>query len=121
MSTNLALDTAMRAEPYSPKHYAAFRVVPGLNADRTYSCKPIEAGELGDALNEALAGQAFSHKDHLVIQETDDRGMRMHLFAIKRRSAPSYVYANFETKRVQPLYAAPLCVIDAGVVAGVAA
>jgi hypothetical protein len=56
------------------------------------------------------------HKQHLLIRELGDRGVRLHLFAIKKKAAPRYVWQGHEQKRVHDLYAAEVCSFDGGVV-----
>lgn len=106
---------AARAVHYSTTSYAAFRI---SETGRTYAVDidgyllpTVEA-----ARDAALIGQAFAHKDHLLIRAADDRGVKLHLFAIKRKATPRYVHEDHVTRRVHDLYAAPVCVIDGGVV-----
>ncbi len=115
MNRALTIDDAVRAERYSPVRFDAFRVVKGLKADRTYA---VDIGgyllpDLAAAQGAALIAQAFDHKDHLVIRETDDLGERLHIYAIKRRSAARFVHRHHITERVRDLYAAHVCTINA--------
>lgn len=113
--TRLATIEAPRAVPYSPTTYAAFRI---SESGRTYAVEidgyllpTVEA-----ARDAALIAQAFAHKDHLLIREEGDRGVKMHLFAIKQKSTPRYVHRDHVTRAVRDLYAAPVCSFDAGVI-----
>lgn len=108
------------AEPYTATRFDAFRVA-NVSAGkepkwRTYA---VDLGgylirTVAEARDAALIGQAFAHKDQLIIRETGD-SVRLHVFAIKRRSAPVYTYRDHRKVRLQPLYADPLSVIDGGV------
>lgn len=119
----LATEVLPAALPYSATRFDAFRIVepgsgfPGAPPPRTtYSLGEIPATTLDEALNAVLAKCLLMHKDHLAIRETTDRGQRVHLFAIRKKSGPTYVYVDHVQKRVERLYAAPLCVMDGGLV-----
>ena len=99
-----------RAVPFSPTTFHAFKVC----EDRTYTLGEIDARTLEEARNGAVTRWALFHKDHLLIRESGERGVRLHLFAVKRKSAPRYVWENHAQKRVFDLYAAPVCTIDGG-------
>jgi hypothetical protein len=105
---------AARAVPYSTTRYDAFRI---SESGRTYAVQidgfllpTVEA-----ARDAALLGQAFAHKDHLLIRESGDQGVKLHLFAIKRKATPRYVHQGHVTRAVHDLYAAPVCTMDGGV------
>jgi hypothetical protein len=107
------------AERYHAVRFDAFRICEaapapygGPPARTTYSLGEIPASSLDEALNAVLIKCLLCHKEHLAIRETTDRGARVHLYAIKRKSTPQYRYENHQQVRVHPLYAAPLCVID---------
>ena len=73
------------------------------------------------SLEQAVEGgkvQCF-HKDHLLIREVGPGGDKLHLFAIRKRSTPTYVYRDHDYQRQDRLYAAPVCVMDAAMLAGV--
>jgi len=105
------------AAPYAPARYEAFRV---CEATKGYSARPrttyalgdLPAATLDEALNAALAKSPLAHKEHLAIRETDEHGARVHLFAIKRKSQPTYRYVGHEHVRQHDLYAAPVCVME---------
>ncbi len=105
----------IRADRYISTSYKAFRISSG----RTYavSLGGFLLPSVDDATNAALLAQAFAHKDHLLIRETGPCGVKAHLFAIKRQSAPTPVYRDYVTRQEHRLYAAPVCVIDGGVFA----
>lgn len=111
---NLQAAIEPQTRPYSPTSYSAFRICGG----RTYAVDidgycltTVEA-----ARDAALLGQAFAHKDHLLIQERGDRGIKLHLFAIKKKSAARWVTKDHVTRAVYDLYADPVCSIDGGVI-----
>ena len=109
-----------RADRYSAVHFAAFLIGDmGKGAQqRTYALDAIDVASLDEALVAVLAGrQVIDHKDHVLIRETGPLGVKLHLYAIKKQSAPIYVWRDHRQVREHRLYAAPLCVIDAGVVA----
>lgn len=70
------------------------------------------------SLKEAVEGAKVRclHKEHLLIKEAGPNGVRLHLFAIRKKAAPRYVWEGHVQKRVQDLYAAPVCSFDAGVI-----
>jgi hypothetical protein len=108
------------AVPYSATSYHAFRVCQGHSGHhdtplggRTYDYGRVEADTLDGALTAALSlPQVIDHKEHLVIQEISERGVKLHVYAIKRKAAPRYVHKDHVTRRVHDLYAAPVCSID---------
>jgi hypothetical protein len=51
--------------------------------------------------------------DPLVLQEIGERGVKLHLFAIRRRSQPRYVHKDHVSRRVHDLYPEPVCTLDA--------
>ena len=108
MTATLARKTATR---FALASYAAFKV---SDLGRTYPVQMhCEPESLRDALNAAVVNCA--HKETLLIRETDEAGVRLHLYAIKRRSAPDYVRTGHEVERVHRLYAEAICVIDGAV------
>lgn len=62
------------------------------------------------------------HKAQFVIRHTDHRTgeVVLHVFQVRQKSAPTYVYADYQTRRVQPLYSEKVAsvrideLIDAG-------
>jgi hypothetical protein len=122
---------APRAEPFSPKSYAAFRVceIGDLYLDRhgertiyprnTFALPIGSPPSLSDALAAALTcDKVLHHKDRLVISETDERGARLHIYAI-RKAKPRQVHIAGEVlpRRVEDLYPELVCTVDAGVLA----
>jgi hypothetical protein len=99
-----------RAVPFQAVTFYPYRVT---ESGRTYplivSC---------NSLKEAVEGAKVScqHKEHLLIKEVGPTGQRLHLFAIRRKSNPRYVWQGHEQKRVHDLYAAEVCSFDGGVV-----
>src|SRR5690349_9558849 len=112
------LATATRAVPYVATEYAAFRIADmgkGFK-QRTYAIElKGYPSSLDEAANAALSAQAFAHKDHLLIRETGEKGVTLHLFAVKRKSAGRPVYRDYVTRTVHDLYLAPVVMIDGGV------
>ena len=113
--TALSAIAEPRAVPFQATSYAAFRICENGRTYKVdidgYLLPTVEA-----ARDAALIGQAFAHKDHLLVRETSDRGVKLHLFAIRRKSNPRYVWQGHEQKRVHDLYAAEVCSFDGGVV-----
>ncbi len=106
-----------RATRIQSKRYEAFQI---SEFGRTYP-KPIDPAEtLQDALNAAVV--TCIHKDNLVIKEIDDqRGeVKLHIYAVKRKSTPNYVYRDHEYHREHRLYPELLCVVDGNMI-GIAA
>lgn len=104
---------APRAVPFSAVTFAAFKV---SETGRTYPLGDIDVGSLKNALNVALGSFALHHKEHLLLRETSDEGVKVHLFAIRKKSAARYVHRDHVTRAVHDLYAAPVCSFDVGVV-----
>lgn len=108
---------AERAERFSTKTFAAFR----LDPDRPGSAGPIlplAAETLEEAVNDAKT--RCSHKEVLAIREADQLAgeTRVHLFAIKQKSRPTYVWEGHRQVAVRELYPEPICVVPAEVLAG---
>lgn len=122
---NAALPIAStRAQPYSATRFEAFRICEvspppygGPPCRTTYGLGDIPATSLDEALNATLGKCLILHKEHLAIRETDERGARIHLYAIRRRSAPTYRFENHQQVREHRLYAAHVCTVDGGVFA----
>lgn len=117
------IDTAVRPLRYAATTFEAYSVSerhkPAFNPDlpwqRTVKLGEINAATVDEAVNAALASHALLHKEHLVIREEGPRGVRIHLFAIKRRSAARFVWQDHRQVRVHDLYAELVCEIDGGV------
>lgn len=108
-----------RAVPLTHVSFDAFKVPEAGGASpRTYALGSIDAPALDDALNGALAKFALFHKDTLLIRETSERGVRVHVYSIKRKSAARYVHRNHVTRAVHDLYASPVCTMDLDVIGG---
>lgn len=100
---------------FSPVCFYVYRVT---EAGRTYPLV-VDCSTVDEAVN---GGQLHCfHKDHLLIREVGEGVNRFHLYAIKKRSAPTYVYRDYQHHRQDRLYAAPVCVIDGAIFAGAAA
>jgi len=103
-----------RPQVYSTSEFRGFRVVD----DRTYPLKSLllEGSKVPSTLADAVEAAKvwLFHKDTLVIRETDTitGAVKLHLFAIKRQSTPTYVYRDHVQHRVHRLYAAPICVVS---------
>lgn len=102
-----------RAVPFRATTFAAFKV---NESGRTYALGQVDAPSVKDAVNASVGKFALHHKEHLLLRETGPAGVKIHLFAIKRRSNPRYVWQGHEQKRVHDLYADPVCSFDGGVV-----
>jgi hypothetical protein len=119
----LATAAQPSAMPFSRVTYYPYRVTEMGN---TYPLI-VDCGSLKEAVERGKV-HCF-HKDHLLVREVDNSGdhiperlgggtkVRLHLYAIKRKSAPRYVYRGHVQERVHDLYAAPVCVVDASMFA----
>lgn len=109
---NALAATAPRPAPYQAVTYAAFRLDNGR-------ASPLNIGE-ATSLTAAVdtAKLACLHKEVLAIRETDADGVRVHLYAIKRR-APQWKQLPGEVvpTRVAELYAEAVCVVPGSVFA----
>jgi hypothetical protein len=106
MATQLET-TAARPARYSAIRYNAYRIVDG----RTYPLDMAPVTSLDEALTAAKL-RCF-HKDHLLIKATDEdtAETRLHIYAIKKKSQPTYVYRDFAYHREHTLYSEPVCVV----------
>lgn len=98
----------IRPRAYTAASYRAF-LISGVNG-RAHSLN-VEAGRLLEAVDAAKV--LCNHKDVLAIRETDEAGTRVHLFTIRRKAA-QWVHPVGEhlPRRVQDLYADPVCVLS---------
>lgn len=103
-----------RAVPYAATKFDAFKVDNSYASSKasTYSLGSLSETSLRPALNEALSRFALYHKDHLILRETGEQGVKLRLFAIRKKSAARYVHKDHVTRAVHDLYADPVCVID---------
>jgi hypothetical protein len=110
------------AEPYTAVRFEAFRITEQVKAPyggpsprTTYALGEVPGTSLEEALNATLAKCLLMHKDHLAIRETSERGSRVHLYAIKRKSQPDYRTEGHRVVREHRLYAAFVCSMDRAV------
>lgn len=98
-----------RATPFRAKTFAAFRIT-----DNPARTRPVQITGDPATLDQARDGAlgTFIHGEKLLIRETEDGRVTLHLYAIKRKSAPEYVWVGHEQKRVNRLYAEKVCEID---------
>lgn len=108
----------IRPQRWAAVSYRAYRVTPMFKNPHngvTGNCTtPIDIGEPESLLAAVQAAQGrCCHKDHLAIHETDEAGaVRVHVYAIRRKSAASYEFdRNHIQRRVYTLYAAEVCVL----------
>jgi hypothetical protein len=106
----------IRAVRYTETTYSAFQV--GGDVERTYTHGEMLSCTLDEAVTEALTRKLFDHKDHLLIREEGPKGVKLHLYAIKRKSQARYVHQDHVTRRVHDLYPAHVCTIDGAVLMG---
>jgi hypothetical protein len=123
MNAALPIVEAMpAATPYSATRYEAYRIVEPGGGWRdappprtTYALGEIPGATLDEALNATLTKCLLMHKDHLAIRETSERGSRVHLYSIKRKSQPDYRTEGHRVVRTHQLYAAFVCTMDGAV------
>lgn len=114
-----------RADRYTDRTFEAFKASDGIDPRwNATSLGPVEGADLSDAVTLALGtiGITFDHKDHLLIRETfpaidGSQRIVLHIYAVKRKSAPSYVWRGHQQVRVNQLYPAHLFSMDAAVLA----
>lgn len=106
-----------RPTPYTGKTFAAFRITDA--PERTY---PVRITGTPSTLDQAVTESigTFIFKEKLLIRETDEQTgkVTLHLFAIKRRSQPDYVWNGHRQERVHRLYAERVCSVDGAVLHG---
>jgi hypothetical protein len=101
-----------RAARFSAIDFAAFKV---SETGRTYELGPVDASNVPDAVNAALGQFVLHHKEHLLIRETSERGSTLHIYSIRRKSAPRWVHKDHVPRAVHDLYADAVCSIDGNV------
>jgi hypothetical protein len=85
--------------------YRAFRLDRGR-------ARPLTIGDVSTLAETVEAAQLLClHKEHLAIREEGGGKTSLHLYAIKRKSQPSYEGHGYDLRRVHTLYADPVCVI----------
>jgi hypothetical protein len=104
-----------KAVAFNTTTFDAFKASEGM--DRTYKLGRLDAVDLREALNETLTRFSLYHKDTLIVRETGEKGTRLRIFAIRKKSTPRYVHKDHVTRAVHDLYADPVCVIDGDVLA----
>lgn len=82
----------------------------------TWSKGAIAAPCLADAVAEVAPG--CIHGEKLAIREEGPNGVKVHLYAIRKKSAPVRVYRGHRYVNTYPLYADPICTIDGAAFAG---
>ncbi len=109
----------LRPARFTARTYTAFRIsaVATDTPDSPTLLGQVDGANIEEALQSTLSGeyastQALFHKNALAIRETDGQASRLHLYVIKRKSTPRYVYHNHIMRREHDLYADPVCVID---------
>jgi hypothetical protein len=110
----VTMTAADRTVRFTPKLFAAFRLDPQLPG-RVFRIAPFSAADLDEALNDAKT--RCSHKETLVIRETDQLSgeTRLHLYAVKQKSRPTYVWEGHRQVAVRDLYLEPVCTLPAEV------
>lgn len=105
------------AEPFTTKVFAAFRFDPERPGMAGARILPLEAETLEQAVNEAKT--RCVHKEVLAVRESDELTgeTRVHLFAVKQKSRPSYVWQGHRQVAMRELYVEPICVLPAEVLA----
>jgi hypothetical protein len=109
--------TAERAHRFSPKLFLAFRLVEsrnGFTGATGWKSYPVPLGDPPATLDEAMTAataNCLAHKDRLAIRETDQLtgATVLHLYAVKQKSAPRYVWKDHRQQAVRDLYLEPIC------------
>jgi hypothetical protein len=102
-----------RTATYRAISFTAFRVSDGgIGRGAIGRLNIGDVATLDEAVN-AAKGQLL-HKDQLAVREQDEitGAAKVHLFAIRRKSAATFVRIAGEVSRVQALYAEPICVLS---------
>ena len=101
-----------RAVPFNAdaRTFYVYRVCEGRTYPLVVDCLSLE---------EAIEGGKVRcfHKDQLLIREVGGGLDRLHVYSIKQKAQPKYVYRDYGYDRVNELYAAPVCTIDMRVLA----
>jgi hypothetical protein len=119
-----------RAVPLVSSRFVAHRIGAGLSDTtetpqgfRTHNPVELAGSTVDEALTDALMKLPLMHKDRLLIREIGHHTSRLyagerkdllHVYSIMRKSSPRYVYRDHVPERVHDLYAALVCIVDAG-------
>lgn len=106
-----------RAQRFATTTFTAFKLVDDLKG----RCYPIQFEASPAMLEEAVNAGLLRchHKDKLVVRETNELTgeTRLHIYAVKKKSAPTRVYRDYAYHNVHSLYVEPVCVVPAEVLA----
>lgn len=101
---------APRAVPFHRTTVRAFQVSEG----RTYG-----VNDTWTSVEDALAGlpivRSLHHKDHVLLREESERGVRIHVYVVRQKSQRRYVHRDHITRAVRDLYLEEVTSFDAGV------
>jgi hypothetical protein len=108
---------AVRFDP-DARAYEAFNL--GRDAkDRTSLYEPLSATVLNDALAEATSRWSWDRGDRIGIRELGPKIDRLHVYAVRRKSAANYAYRDYGQHREFARWLDHICTIDLNVVAGI--
>lgn len=80
---------------------------------------PLAATSLKDALAEATSRWSWDRGDRLGIREIGPKLDRLHVYAVRRKSAANYTYRDHAQHREHARWLDHVCTIDLNVIAGI--
>lgn len=82
---------------------------------------PLEAETLQQALGETTARWCWDRGDRFAVREIGEDIDRLHIYAVRRKSAGTRVWNRFESSVEHERWAEHVCTVDLNAVAGIAA
>lgn len=106
-----------RAIPFNPgaRAFEAFR----LGEHGTRLLEPLQATSLNDALAETTSRWSWDRGHRLGIREIGPKVDRLHVYAARRKSAPRYVYRDYQQHREFGNWLELICTVDLNIIAGI--
>jgi hypothetical protein len=108
---------AVRFDP-NARAYEAFNLGRGAK-DSTILHEPLSATVLDDALAETTQRWSWDRGDRLGIREIGAKVDRLHVYAVRRKSAANYTYRDYAEHREFARWLDHICTIDLNIIAGI--
>jgi hypothetical protein len=106
---------ALRFDP-DALAYEAFGLYEGA---RTRLLDPLRATSLQEALAEATGRWSFDRGDRIGIRELGGGKDKLHIYAVRRKSAANYSYRDYTQHREFARWLEHICTVDLNVIAGI--
>lgn len=80
---------------------------------------PLEAETLQEALAETTARWSWDRGDRFAVREISERVDRLHIYAVRKKSAGTRVWRDYIPKVEHERWAEAICTVDVNVIAGI--